>query len=307
VNVFIQVIEVWKLSRRGAHLELDAGLYNGLDDFRWHSERTTFEHGQGLPGQAWAARRPILLGTNQPEFQRALTARRADLNTAIAIPIFNGDFLGGVVVLMCGGSFAGGAIEVWSQVSNDAIALADGYYGTLTSLEQNSRNLQLGWGEGLPGKAMASHEPVLISPLSTAPGFKRTQAVGEVEVTTGVAMPVTHRGKLESAAVLMSARHTPIARSFELWRPDAENKTLQIANAYECTPNFQDTLRKISVRPGEGVLGHAWVTGCPAVCEDLAKENSRYAHWACTEGLVSACAIPFSHEGRLRGIVMLTM
>jgi putative methionine-R-sulfoxide reductase with GAF domain len=66
-------------------------------------------------------------------------------------------------------------------------------------------------------------------------------------------------------------------------------------------------LRKLTVRPAEGVLGRAWVTGSPAICEDLSRENSRYAHWACAEGLRSACAIPFSSEGRLQAIIMLTM
>jgi putative methionine-R-sulfoxide reductase with GAF domain len=307
VNVFIQVIEVWKLSRRGAHLELEAGIYGGLDDFRWESERTKFEFGHGLPGQAWASRRPILLNTHEPEFHRALTARRADLRTAVAIPIFNGDFLGGVVVLICGGGFAGGALEVWSNSESGSIELEDGYYGTLSSLEESSRKLRLAPGEGLPGAALARREPVLVSPLSSAPEFKRAQALGEVEVTTGVALPVKGRDGVETAAVMLSARHTPIARSFELWRPDRENKTLHIANAYECTPNFQDSIRKLTVRPAEGVLGRAWVTGSPAICEDLGRENSRYAHWACAEGLRSACAIPFSADGRLQSILMLTM
>jgi hypothetical protein len=307
VNVFIQVIEVWKLSRRGAHLELESGIYGGLDDFRWESERTTFGFNQGLPGQAWASRRPVLLDTHEPEFHRALTARRADLQTAVAIPIFNGDFLGGVVVLICGGGFAGGALEVWSKDSSGVIRLEDGYYGTLKSLEENSRKLQLKPGEGLPGVALERRAPVLVSPLASAPEFKRAQALGEVEVTTGVALPVLGQETVDSAAVLLSARHTPIARSFELWRPGPDNKTLHIANAYECAPNFQDALRKLTVRPAEGVLGRAWVTGSPAICEDLSRENSRYAHWACAEGLRSACAIPFSSEGRLQAIIMLTM
>jgi putative methionine-R-sulfoxide reductase with GAF domain len=307
VNVFIQVIEVWKLSRRGAHLELESGIYSGLDDFRWESERTSFGFGHGLPGQAWAARRPILLDTHEPAFHRALLARRADLHTAIAIPVFNGDFFAGVVVLIGGGGFAGGALEVWSKRESGAIELDGGYYGTLSSLEESSRNLKFQPGEGLSGVAMARGEPVLASPLSSAPEFKRAQTLGEVEVTTGVALPVFGRNGADSAAVLLSAKHTPIARSFELWRPDAENKTLHIANQYECTPNFRDAIRKLSVRPAEGVLGQAWVTGSPAICEDLGRENSRYAHWACAEGLRSACAIPFSYEGRLRAIVMLTM
>lgn len=309
MTVFIQVIEVWKPSRRGSHLELEAGIYGGLEDFRWESERTSFGFGEGLPGKAWATRRPIIVNKLQaPEFQRALNARRSNLQTAIALPVFIGDFLGGVVTLICGSGFAGGALEIWSKQSNDLLQLEDGYYGSLSSLEENSKHLRFASGQGLPGLAMERAEPVLISPLDAAQGFARTQALGEVEVTTGVALPMVARDQqVDSVAVLLSARHTPIARSFELWRPDRDNKSLQVVNAYECTPDFQEAIRKLSVRPAEGVLGQAWVTGCPMICEDLSRESSRYAHWACTEGLSSACAIPFSVGGQLRAIVMLTL
>jgi hypothetical protein len=143
--------------------------------------------------------------------------------------------------------------------------------------------------------------------LANRPEFLRPQAVGEVEVTTGVALPVMTGPEPAAVAVLLSARHTPVARSFELWRPDEDNHSLRIANAYECTPDFQEALRKIRIRPGEGALGHAWVTGCPTLCEDLGRESSRYAHWACTEGLRSACAMPFSVDGRLSSIVVLAL
>ncbi len=309
MNIFIQVIEVWKLARRGSRLELECGMYGDLEEFRWQSERTGFEYGEGLPGRAWQQREPLIMTKlEEPYFQRAVEARRARLSAAIALPVFIGDFLGGVVVLLCGDGMAGGALEVWApDDDNGVLSLRDGHYGALASLGESSRELRFAEGEGLPGLAMVRRAPVLMSPISDDPNFKRAQAVGEVEVTTGVALPTVNDGKVSSVAVMLSAQHTPIARSFELWKPDPISGGLRVEESYETTPEFNRATKGIDVRPAEGILGRAWVSGCPMICEDLTREDSRYAHWACMEGLHSACAIPFNVEGRLKSILMLAM
>ncbi len=306
MHLFIKVIEVWKPSRRGSHLELEAGIYGELTELQWESERSAFEFGRGLPGQAWAQRRAIMLTELQePYFRRAAEARRAGLEVAVAIPVFQGDFLGGVVVMLCGGGMAGGAVEVWTASEDGSTALQNGYYGALESLKSNSEGLAFGPGQGLPGVALAKGLPVLASPLSSVPAFARRQSVEEVAVTTGVALPVCADSERASVVVLLSALHTPIAESFEIWKPDRAKNCLRLHESYEGGAEYQQLTRDITIAPGEGILGRAWVTGQPVICTDLGQEKSHYAHWACAEGLRTACAIPFGHEGRLGAVLTL--
>lgn len=303
---FIRVIEVWKLSRRNAHLELEAGMYGDLDEFRWESERTGFRLGEGLPGRAWAEQRPILLtDLREPYFRRAGGARRAELRAAVAIPVFVGEFLSGVVTMLCAEGFVGGAVEVWSQRESPALRLEDGYYGALHSLRDNSKALTFAPGEGLPGTALERREPVLASPLAVAPAFVRNQLPGEVEVTTGIAWPVATPAGTRSVVVFLSAPHTPIASSFELWRPN--RGALELSEGHEGDEAYYADLRAVDIKRAEGFLGRACVSGCPMLCEDLGRDDSRYAHWASAHGLRTACAIPFNDAGRLKAVLVLAM
>jgi hypothetical protein len=210
------------------------------------------------------------------------------------------------VTMLCAEGFVGGALEIWCPRDTGYLTLEDGYYGSLSSLEASSRGLQFEPGKGLPGQALSRLEPVLASPLASAPEFERQQAASEVAVTTGVALPVTDRTGGSCAVVFLSAPHTPIARSFELWRPSG-NAGLELVQASEGSEQFYDKVRALDMRTADGFLGRAWASGAPALCEDLGRDSSRYAHWACSNGLRSACAIPFSVGGRLKAILTLTM
>jgi len=62
---------------------------NGLEKFRQVTEVTTFAMGQGLPGQAYASKRPVWAQdvTVEASFARAKTAREIGLKAGVAIPI----------------------------------------------------------------------------------------------------------------------------------------------------------------------------------------------------------------------------
>ena len=114
-----------------------------------------FSPGEGLPGTAWAQRRPIVLkNLDVPYFKRAEAARAAGLTCGIALPIFAGEFLLAVAVFFCGDDEEHvGAIELWSNnpAESHELGLIDGYYGSAEVFERDSRYIKFRPGFGLPG------------------------------------------------------------------------------------------------------------------------------------------------------------
>lgn len=72
--------------------------------FREATQATTFPRGIGLPGRAWAERRPVWLRdvAREDEFPRVTTARKAGLHGAVAMPIADGDTFVGVLEFFSG-------------------------------------------------------------------------------------------------------------------------------------------------------------------------------------------------------------
>ena len=115
MKTFIKVTEIWIPDKERTQLEFGSGLYGGLIDFKAASEQQHFAYNEGLPGKAWAAGHPIVLTKFEHSyFKRTAAAKQAGLTCGIAIPVFSGDFLLAVVVLLCGDDEDhAGAIEVW--------------------------------------------------------------------------------------------------------------------------------------------------------------------------------------------------
>ena len=68
-----------------------------------------FGRGEGLPGQAWEAGRPIVLKQFEGSAFRRTQAAHADgLTCGIALPVFDGDALRAVVLIFCGDSARAG-------------------------------------------------------------------------------------------------------------------------------------------------------------------------------------------------------
>ena len=79
---FIRVTEDWVPSRDGTVLEFSSGSYGDLDGFHAESHQTVFGFDEGLPGRAWATRRPIVLKDLQNSyFRRGAAAAAAGPNS----------------------------------------------------------------------------------------------------------------------------------------------------------------------------------------------------------------------------------
>jgi PAS domain S-box-containing protein len=84
--------QAWTQAPGASYLELTAAWPNGvspLERFRSRSACMTFERSKGLPGQAWALRRPVWIDDMKADdaFPRAPFAREAGISAAIAVPV----------------------------------------------------------------------------------------------------------------------------------------------------------------------------------------------------------------------------
>ncbi|PTV94117.1 GAF domain-containing protein [Rhodobacter aestuarii] len=215
-RAFIGVSEVWV--PEGDRLVHAAGEYGALRAFEEASIRTSFGYGEGLPGKAWAEARPVVLkGFDGSYFKRTEAAKEAGLTSAVALPVFAGEVLKAVLVVLCGDDDTTiGAIEVWAE-RDGLLLLDDGYYGAAKHFEWVSQHTHFPKGQGLPGGVWAAQTPMLFRDLGSGYRFIRSESAGAAGLTTGLGLPVPVPGEQTYIATLLSARGTPIARRFEIW------------------------------------------------------------------------------------------
>lgn len=246
---FVRVVEVWLPSPEGSFLKLGAGSYGPLTELGTVSENMIFPFDEGLPGKAWASRRPLILGEfANSYFKRTILARAAGLTCGIALPVFRKEELLAVVVLFMGahGSETG-AIEIWSAggAGESALALEDGYYGAAELSQWTPDHIvmrsglgarDLVWparyrrGESLPGRVWETGRPWLTdAPASVYPAVRHSGPGLDIEAAFGI--PWACDPACPRIVTLLSSRTTPIARRMELWEPDGELGALNLIAA----------------------------------------------------------------------------
>jgi PAS domain S-box-containing protein len=91
----------WTLAGGGSYLEFGGAWSSepALGAFTARSKAITFEEGSGLPGQAWAGRRPVWVEDvkSKLKMQRASFAREVGIAAAMAVPIPSGQRIVAVV------------------------------------------------------------------------------------------------------------------------------------------------------------------------------------------------------------------
>ena len=270
MKTFIKVTEIWIPDKERTQLEFGSGLYGGLIDFKAASEQQHFAYNEGLPGKAWAAGHPIVLTKFEHSyFKRTAAAKQAGLTCGIAIPVFSGDFLLAVVVLLCGDDEDhAGAIEVWCNSSGSECTLnvMDGYYGTLQHFEAISRQISMPKGQGLAGLAWETGLPVLVDDISKADTFIRASEAQQAGISMGIGIPVSDHPEQAYIMTFLSAKATPIAKRIQIWIPDPQGKQLICQQGYSKNSNdLAEIFETLTVNKGEGALGRVWLTGMPVI------------------------------------------
>jgi hypothetical protein len=270
---FIKACEVWALHSGSSVLEFVAGHYGDLEALKSVSEKKCFPFDRGLPGKAWCCRHPIILtDLNNGYFERADVAREAGLTAAIAMPVFSGDTLVAVLVLLCDDDEnAAGAIELWhcNGQTGQNLNLIDGYFGRLKHFELISRQTSFARGVGLPGIAWDSGMPKLLNNLGSSYRFIRAEGAHDAGITNGFAVPFfadVHEVYIMS---FLSALGTPIARQIELWIPSYDNKTLLFFDGFSQSGfDLRIQYATVQINSGEGILGRTHRTFTPEISTD---------------------------------------
>lgn len=308
MSSFIRVTEVWVPSKDGTNLEFGSGTYDGLEGFHAQSHQTVFRYGEGLPGRAWETRRPIVLKDLQNSyFMRGAAALEAGLTCGVALPIFAGDFLRAVVTFFCADDAETiGAIEVWSNdpAASSAMEFHDGYYGNAEFFERNSKTIQFGKGQGLPGEVWGRDRPVVIKEPYGSHRFLRKAEALKVGRTTAFGLPCHGDRSRDWVMTFLSALGTPIARRFEVWKaePDGEHLSFE-AGLCEAAGDMAQAYGPLSLAREDGAIGRILMTGLPVILDDFSQEPSVIAESLGQAGLTTLVAIPvLSPEARLTAV-----
>lgn len=311
MGTFIKVVEIWAKTPDGTGIALVHGLYGQFDELKQASQNCVFQLNEGLPGKAWATATPqIITNLKDSNFKRIDVASRAGLNSGIAIPIFVGEFLSAVVVLLCGEKSQSrenltGAIELWANQKGqaDVLNLCEAYYGSLCKLEDASRNIQFPKGSGLPGSVWDYRIPMLVSNMLDSSLFKRASTAAIEGITSAIGLPLSYYTGKDYVLTFLSAHKTPIAMRFEIWVPDRETECLFFhTGVCEKVPNLKTLYRNARIPRGEGLLGQVWLTGFPAISEDPKRDN--HVHKESARDLSSSLSLPIIEDGYLKSIVV---
>ena len=308
VETFIRVIEIWVPSADGRRLEIETGSYSRLTGFQDTSQGMYFAKGEGLPGMVWQAKRPIVLEDfSGPIFLRKQAAKRAGLAAGIGIPVFDQDRLQAVVVLLCGDpASSAGALEVWSRdVQSHELCLSSGYYGSLKNLRYISNRIRFGKGIGLPGQVWASGLPVMMDDLANTKTFLRANTARAEVLKMGLGIPVFTQNRVDHVVLMLSALDMPLARMFEIWKPQGGRLVLEASSYGEF-----ESLAQVGVHQqatSEGLVQDVWTKRKP-----MMKMGKHFMHWsqvylsqdeACQMGL----GFPIIDHNEVRAVVVLLM
>lgn len=216
IESFVQAVEVWVPD--GQCLRHRSGAYGRHTALAEASEHLTFMRGQGLPGQAWEDRKPLVWDRLDERFSRRSLAESAGLDAGVAFPIYRGDSIIALVSMLCGSrDQTGGCIEVWEPNDLRELALTSGYYGQLGAFEDISRLIRFQRGRGLPGIVWERGLPHIIPDLRSSSAFIRAAAARTSGIAAGLGIPLYQGKEVAQLLVLLSATSTPLARAFEVW------------------------------------------------------------------------------------------
>lgn len=299
---YLRAVEVWRPADQGGALVFDEGLYGEeLSGFREASVGMRFGPGEGLPGQAWTKRHPIVLKDfRNSYFKRTEAAEAAGLTCGIALPIFVGAELRSVVVFFCGDDEDHvGVIELWKHdpTLSPGIKFVDGHFGIAETFEWNAKHITFMPGTGLPGIVWLRERPQLLTDLGNAFRFIRAGDARRVGLNQGLGIPCPGDEPNVWVMLFLSALGTPIAQRQEVWAVE-EGGTKLAFRSGSCARNasLADELEGATIEAGDGTIGQALVAGAAKIGTSLAAETGPAARSAVEAGLSSVIALPI-HDG----------
>ncbi|WP_108663053.1 GAF domain-containing protein [Acuticoccus kandeliae] len=185
------------------------------------------------------------------------------------------------------------AAEIWlPDEDGTTLTLGTGLYGPLTGFAEVAASTRFAFDEGLPGKAWASGQPIVLKNLTNS-YFVRAAAAIEANLTCGVALPIFDGEALRAVIVFFCGDDRDHVGAIEVWHADADDVEMSLVDGYYGTAEvFEWTARHISFMKGSGLPGQVWASGMPVIMEAL--RGPRFVRWeeAARAGISRGVGIP---------------
>lgn len=164
-------------------------------------------------------------------------------------------------------------IEVWvPDAAGQNLVFEDGLYGTLDTFAAASKRVTFAPGEGLPGRAWATGNPVVLHQF-THENFRRTEAAHQVGLTSAVAIPIFSGPKLLAVLVFLCGDIDQPSGAIEVWQDDGLSGLSMIDGYYGDLERFEWLSKRIKFPRGRGLPGQVWETLSPRIA-DMRDSNS---------------------------------
>ena len=204
--------EIWSAGEGRFELALGECYHAGacLERFARISKYVNFPQGAGLPGRVWEHNCPELV----PDVNASKTFLRSsgdggrELSVGLGLPLMAGRNLQAVLLLLSSQTTPMARVhEIWEPSADDATTLVrrHGVYGSMPDFGRASDDLSFSTrngGEGLPGRAAATAEPLLTENLDDL-GIARRDAARNAGLTSGMAIPTVITDTVRYVTVLL--------------------------------------------------------------------------------------------------------
>ena len=189
--------------------------------------------------------------------------------------------------------------EVWvPNKQRTHLEFFDGLYGDLGAFKGASETMSFAYDEGLPGKAWATRQPVILHRFDNS-YFLRTAAALEAGLTAGIALPIFAGDYLQAVIVFFIADDADNVGGIEIWsNTPAESFDIGLDDGYYGTAEtFEWTARHTKFRPGFGLPGMVWQQGMPCIMRDLlSSKRTLRRDSAVRIGISKGLGIPCSYD-----------
>jgi len=185
------------------------------------------------------------------------------------------------------------ATEIWvPNETGTELCLGAGLYGPLTEIEAVAKETRFGLDDGLPGKAWATRQPVVLKDL-VGSYFRRGAAASEAGLTCGVALPLFCGSELAAVIVFFCGDDQDHVGAIEVWHAPHNSFDMGLVDGYYGTAEvFEWTARHINFMKGSGLPGQVWASGMPVVMSEL--KGPRFVRFeeAAKAGITRGVGIP---------------
>ncbi|MFI3194437.1 MAG: GAF domain-containing protein [Methylococcaceae bacterium] len=185
--------------------------------------------------------------------------------------------------------------ELWiPDKERTQLEFGSGLYGSLLDFKAASEQQRFAFNEGLPGKAWAQRQPVILTEFEHS-YFKRTAAAKQAGLTCGIAIPIFSGDFLMAVVMFLCGDDEEHAGAIEVWSNTATNRLAVNEGYYGTLHHFETFSRQMTLAKGEGIPGLVWQNKMPVLIEDMGQTEQFVRGLEAQQAGITTClGIPVS-------------